>query len=123
MHSLGHARSTALDPQIPSARCGRAGGDSMSADLALKMIAIAAGATAIAVEIMDRFAARSLPNAEERRTGALTLWMVAGMLAAVRRYWLSSAIWLSVNWILADKPSEGGAPVCTPSIRMMQTED
>jgi len=54
----------------------------MSADLALKMTAIAADATAIAVEIMDRFAARSLPNSEERRTGALTLWMVAGMLAA-----------------------------------------
>jgi hypothetical protein len=48
----------------------------------LKMIAIAAGAAAIAVEIMDRLAAGSRPRSEERRTGALTLWMVAGMLAA-----------------------------------------
>jgi hypothetical protein len=54
----------------------------MSVDHALKMIAIAAGAAAIAVEIMDRLAARSLPKSEKRRTGALTLWMVAGMLAA-----------------------------------------
>jgi hypothetical protein len=56
--------------------------DGMSADHTLKMIAIAAGAAAIAVEIMDRLADRSHPRAEKRCTGALTLWMVAGMLAA-----------------------------------------
>jgi hypothetical protein len=54
----------------------------MSLDLALKMIAIVAGAAAIGVEIMDRLAARAFPRAKERRTSALTLWMVAGMLAA-----------------------------------------
>ena len=54
----------------------------MSADLALKMTAIAADATAIAVEIMDRLAAPIPSEGGNRRTGALTLWMVAGMLAA-----------------------------------------
>ena len=61
---------------------GRAARDGMSLDYALKMFAIAAGAAAIAVEIMDRLAARSLPKSEGHRTGELTLWMVAGMLAA-----------------------------------------
>jgi hypothetical protein len=56
--------------------------DGMNPDHTLKMIAIAAGAAAIAVEITDRLAARSLPGAKIRRTGARTLWMVAGMLAA-----------------------------------------
>jgi hypothetical protein len=60
---------------------GRVAAD-MSLALALKMTAIVAGAAAIGVEIMDRLAARSLPRAKIRRTGALTLWMVAGMLAA-----------------------------------------
>jgi len=54
----------------------------MSVDYALKLLAIAAGVVAIAIEILDRLAARSLPKSQERRTGALTLWMVAGMLAA-----------------------------------------
>jgi hypothetical protein len=54
----------------------------MSADQTLKIIAIRAGAAAIAVEIMHRLAARAHPKSEKRRTGALTLWMVVRMLAA-----------------------------------------
>jgi hypothetical protein len=54
----------------------------MSAGDALTTIALAGGAIAIAVEIMDRLAARSLPNSEKHRTRALTLWLVAGILAA-----------------------------------------
>jgi hypothetical protein len=54
----------------------------MSADDALTTIALAVDAIAIAVEILDRSAARYFPNSGRHRTGTLTLWLVAGILAA-----------------------------------------
>jgi hypothetical protein len=51
-------------------------------DVALVTLALAVGACALGVEIMDRLAARSLPNSVRRRFGALTLWVVVALLAA-----------------------------------------
>ena len=45
-------------------------------------LALAVGPCALGVEIMDRLAARSFPNSVRRRFGALTLWLVAALLAA-----------------------------------------
>jgi hypothetical protein len=51
-------------------------------DVAFVTLALAVGACALGVEIMDRLLARSLPNSARRRFGALTLWVVAAILAA-----------------------------------------
>jgi hypothetical protein len=51
-------------------------------DVALVTLALAVGGCALGVEIMDRLAARSFPNSVRRRFGALTLWVVAAILAA-----------------------------------------
>jgi hypothetical protein len=56
--------------------------DMSARDAALVTLALAVGACTIAVEIMDRLAARSFPNSARRRFGALTLWVVAALLAA-----------------------------------------
>ena len=51
-------------------------------DAALVTLALTVGVCTLGVEIVDRLAARSSPKSVRRRFDALTLWMVAGMLAA-----------------------------------------
>jgi hypothetical protein len=51
-------------------------------DAALVTFALTVGVCTLGVEIVDRLAARSFPKSVRRRFDALTLWVVAGMLAA-----------------------------------------
>ena len=51
-------------------------------DVAFVTLALAVGVCALGIETMDRLAARSLPNSVRRQFGALTLRVVAAILAA-----------------------------------------
>jgi hypothetical protein len=70
------------DAGIAVGRSCVAGDGTSAQDAAFVTLALAVGACTIGVEIIDRFAARSFPNSVRRRFGALTLWLVAAILAA-----------------------------------------
>ena len=61
---------------------GWAAGSMSLEEAALVTLALTMGVCTLGVEIVDRLAARSFPKSGRRRFDALTLWVVAGMLAA-----------------------------------------